>query len=129
MSNLKPFLQRRPHKPWSGLVVGGIAGALVTALLTALAAGLLVGGRLFVHAQPSKLLAACGGTLLAAVLGVPGNLRAYATFLVPLFLVQAAITWGFFAWWAYPPYAATTKKKRRPKADVVPVQPPGNSEP
>lgn len=162
-SLIKPFFDRRPQKPWLGFFLGGLAGALITALGTALVAGLLVGGGLFAHAQPAKLLAATGGTLVAALVGgvivgpilwwvlpryrmvplksfplflvpvivaclgalagIPGNLKTYAAFLLPLFTAQAVISWGLFAWLAYPPYGPKKKKKPRvvPEASVEPA--------
>jgi len=157
MSTLKPFLERRPQKPWSGLLIAGVIGALITALGTALVAGLVISGSLLAHAQPAKLLSACLGTFLAALvggaivgpalwwalpryrltplrgmalftlplalavlgalLGIPGQLKTHATYLLPLFAIQAAITAGFFGWWAYPAYASVKKKKRRPVAE------------
>ena len=66
MSTVKPFLERRPQQPWLGFFLGGFGGALLTALATALIAGVLSGQGLFAHAQPAKLVAATGGTLLAA---------------------------------------------------------------
>lgn len=69
MSDIKPFFQRRARRPWTGLALSGPVGALATALAIALGAGILVSGSLLAHAQPARLLAACVGTLLAALAG------------------------------------------------------------
>lgn len=169
MSTIKPFLDRRPQKPWLGFFLGGLTGAVVTALLAALVAGMLFGGSLLAHVQPAKLLAATGATLaaalmggvvvgaalwwalpryrltpwrslgvfmvpvalagLGAVIGVPGNLKTYASFLLPLFAFQAAITWGLFAWLAYPAYSQGPKKKKKPQALLEASVEPDGSEP
>jgi hypothetical protein len=169
MSTVKPFLKRRPQQPWLGFFLGGVGGALLTALATALAAGVLSGQGLFAHAQPAKLLAATGGTLLAAavaslvigpalwwglpryrivplrslglfaaplalaglgaLLGIPSDLKTFAWFLLPVFTFQAVLSWGLFAWVAYPAYASKKKKKPRGVPEVAVSKDPVPSEP
>jgi hypothetical protein len=110
MSDIKPFLQRRARRTWSGLAVAGVVGAVATALVVALVAGQLVAGSLLAHASPAKLLAATGGTLLAALAGglVVGPLLAWRQktgrltplwalvgFLAPLLLALAGVVLGW----------------------------------
>lgn len=110
MSDIKPFMQRRARRTWSGLAFAGVVGAVATALIVALVAGQLVAGSLLAHASPAKLLAATAGTLLAALAGsivvVPllawrqktGRLTplwALAGFLAPLLLALAGVVVGW----------------------------------
>lgn len=121
----------------AGLLVAGsplahaqpatLLAALGATLLAALAGALVVGpvlawrlktGRLTPLWALAAFLAPWAVAAVAALLGWPSTLATYAPYLLTVFAFQALGSWGVFAYWSFPPYAAKpSRRARRPRPD------------
>ena len=104
------------------LGVGPILGAFQSTLFAAFWGAVLVVPALIWRKKTARITPGWSAAFFAAplivavllaVLGLSQGLAENAAFLLPLFGFQALVSWGVFAYVAFPPYQLKPKKRRR----------------